>query len=54
MILLECRCIHCNRYLFSYNFNGEFYLTIKCEGCRKVNTFGFAKVTVTATPLSVI
>ena len=42
--MLEGRCGNCNRYLFGYDFSGQFNLVIKCKGCGKTNVFNFAKV----------
>jgi len=45
----ECRCVFCGRFLFTFDFKGEFKVTIKCKGCNSTNAFRFEKVTVTVT-----
>lgn len=52
--MTECRCVFCKHYLFSYEFKGEFHITVKCRSCLKVNVFSFARVCVTMTPMAVI
>ena len=45
--MTELRCIFCHHYLFSYDFKGEFHITIKCDACNKTNVLSFARIFIT-------